>query len=104
MKRFQLNGFPAFSVELKDGTTVAYLDYCPHKGRPITANGFKLDDDTIICPFHGAIFDLKDGSLARPPVSKAPCPPKCALIKVILNPEPVGFESEPKMPKLPGEI
>ncbi len=103
MKKFQLNGFPAFSVELEDGTTAAYLDYCPHKGRPITANGFKVEHGTIVCPFHGATFDLKNGSLVKPPVSKTPCPPTCTLIKVIFNYklEPIGFEGEPKMPKLP---
>ena len=103
MERFQLNGFPAFSVKLTDGTTVAYLDYCPHKGRPITAEGYRLENGTVVCPFHSAAFDLKTGTLVKAPVSKTPCPAQCSLIKVIFNEknEPVGFDGEPKMPRLP---
>ncbi|MEM3197716.1 MAG: Rieske 2Fe-2S domain-containing protein [Conexivisphaerales archaeon] len=103
MERFQLNGFPAFSVKLSDETTVAYLDFCPHKGRPITANGFKVERDNIVCPFHFAKFDLKTGTLVEAPISKTPCMPPCRLVKVIFNGknEPVGFDSEPRMPQMP---
>jgi Ferredoxin subunits of nitrite reductase and ring-hydroxylating dioxygenases len=103
MEKFQFNGYPAFSLKLSDGRIVAYLDYCPHKGRPITAEGFKLEKDAIVCPFHEAAFDLKTGSLLRAPYSKTPCPPQCSLIRLILDDknEPVRFESEPRMPELP---
>ncbi|MDG6935698.1 MAG: Rieske 2Fe-2S domain-containing protein [Nitrososphaerota archaeon] len=103
MEKFQLKGFPAFSVQLSDGTRVAYLDYCPHKGRPITAEGSRVENDTITCPFHNAVFDLRTGTIAKLPVSKTPCPPQCSLIRVVFNEknEPVGFDGEPAMPKLP---
>ena len=75
MRKFQFNGYPVFSLRLSDGRAVAYLDYCPHRGRPITAEVFRLEGDVIICPFHGAAFDLKTGGLMRAPDSKTPCPP-----------------------------
>ncbi len=102
MKRFEFQGYPAFSVEL-NGKVVAFLDYCPHKGRPLTAEGFRLEDGRITCPFHGASFDLETGKLVKEPVSKTPCSPECCLIRLILdeNNQPVRFDSEPRMPKLP---
>ena len=103
MKKFQFQGYPAFSVELSDGRVVAFLDYCPHKGRPITADGFSLEGDIIVCPFHRAAFDLKTGKLVREPVSKTPCPAECSLIRLLLdeNSVPIAFDGEPKMPRLP---
>ncbi|MGC8557623.1 MAG: Rieske (2Fe-2S) protein [Nitrososphaeria archaeon] len=102
MKRLQYMGYPVFVITLSDGTEVAYLDYCPHKGRPITADGFKIEGDTIVCPFHGAAFDLRNGMLIRLPVSKTPCPESCSLTGVKLsNGSPESFMGEPKMPRLP---
>jgi len=102
MKRIQYMGYPVFIVTLNDGNSVAYLDYCPHKGRPITADGFRIEDDSIVCPFHSAAFDLRNGRLIRHPVSKTPCRENCSLIGVRLsNGNPAGFMGEPKMPRLP---
>ncbi|MGC8569412.1 MAG: Rieske (2Fe-2S) protein [Nitrososphaeria archaeon] len=103
MRKFQFNGYPVFSLRLSDGRYVAYLDCCPHKGRPITADGFRLEEDVIICPFHWAAFDLKTGRLVSAPDSKTSCPPDCSLIKLVLDDkgEPLRFEGEPRMPRLP---
>jgi len=82
IERFLSNGGPAFKVKL-DGEYYSYLDYCPHKGRVITSEGFIIVDGKIRCPFHGAEFDLKSGKLTVPPISKTPCSPDCKLIATV---------------------
>lgn len=101
-KEFTFMGYPCFMVNF-NGEVHAYLNYCPHKGRPILHEGYQIQGDKIRCPFHGAVFSLRTGELVQPPVSKTPCPDPCRLIRISLNEdmEPIGADGELRMPRLP---
>lgn len=47
------------------GMFYAIEDNCPHQHLPL-ADGI-VEDGTITCPFHGAMFDLKTGAVLAPP-------------------------------------
>ncbi|QXJ27700.1 putative Rieske protein [Saccharolobus shibatae B12] len=99
IKVIEIDGFPIMIYE-KDGKEYAYLAGCPHKQRPITANGYKIEGDKIICPFHNAVFSLITAELIEPPKSKTPCPPNCKLIKAKIIDGKALFEGEPFIPRL----
>lgn len=48
-----------------DGEVRAYPARCPHHGGPL-AEGL-VHGDRLLCPWHQAVFDLKDGELLEPP-------------------------------------
>ncbi|MDM8519480.1 non-heme iron oxygenase ferredoxin subunit [Anaerolineales bacterium HSG6] len=52
------------------GKLYAILDICTHDNGPLL-NG-KLDGDCVICPRHGARFNLKTGQQTMPAFSPAP--------------------------------
>jgi nitrite reductase/ring-hydroxylating ferredoxin subunit/uncharacterized membrane protein len=52
-----------------DGRIVAAASTCPHRGAPLEEG--KLEDGTIVCPWHGSCFRLEDGALLQGP-SPAP--------------------------------
>ena len=63
-------------VEVKDkrialfnigGRYYAIDDTCPHRGGPLSEGD--LEGETVICPWHGAIFDLRTGDVKRPPAA-----------------------------------
>jgi nitrite reductase (NADH) small subunit len=47
---------------LRDGSLRALDAVCPHKGGPL-ADGL-ADDQVVVCPLHGATFDLCTGAEA----------------------------------------
>ena len=47
------------------GTYYAVDDECPHSGGPLSEGD--LDGTRVECPWHGAVFDLTDGSVKCPP-------------------------------------
>jgi 3-phenylpropionate/trans-cinnamate dioxygenase ferredoxin subunit len=50
-----------------DGVVYCIADICSHDGGPV-ADGL-LDDHAIVCPRHGAMFDIRTGAvLAMPAV------------------------------------
>jgi nitrite reductase/ring-hydroxylating ferredoxin subunit len=51
-----------------NGTIYAIDDACPHKNLPL-AGGLVAGTD-VICPFHGARFDLCTGAVLSPPARK----------------------------------
>jgi nitrite reductase/ring-hydroxylating ferredoxin subunit len=54
-------GYPVFIVTLNDGNSVAYLDYCPHKGRPVTSSHAEARElPALLSPSMGssAIWEL----------------------------------------------
>ena len=51
---------------VKDGETYHAISYyCSHEA--LTLEGGMIHDGCIICPYHGAEFCLKDGSVQAPP-------------------------------------
>jgi nitrite reductase/ring-hydroxylating ferredoxin subunit len=56
------------------GEVRAYLNICPHAGRPLNLpNGkvFAHGGDTLICPAHGAVFDILSGACAGGPAGSS---------------------------------
>ncbi len=49
------------------GRYYAIDDTCPHRGGPLSEGD--VDGETAICPWHGAIFDLRTGAVKRPPAA-----------------------------------
>ena len=49
------------------GNLYAIEDTCPHRGGPLSEG--ECDGTTVICPWHGARFDLRSGAVLSPPAS-----------------------------------
>lgn len=47
------------------GTFYALDNTCTHRGGPLGEG--TLDGDTVTCPWHGAQFDVKSGTVSRAP-------------------------------------
>jgi nitrite reductase/ring-hydroxylating ferredoxin subunit len=43
-------------------------EYCTHVGGPLHEG--EIENGKVICPWHGAMFDLKTGRVLRPPASE----------------------------------
>ena len=50
------------------GNYYAIENTCPHRGGPL-AEG-KMDGEEVICPWHGARFNIKTGAVLAPPASQ----------------------------------
>ncbi len=55
----------AVAVFNLDGEYFAFRDECPHDGG-ILSNG-ALDGEVIVCPRHGARFEVRTGTVLGPP-------------------------------------
>jgi nitrite reductase/ring-hydroxylating ferredoxin subunit len=51
-----------------NGTFYAIDDTCTHRGGPL--NEGEIEGNTVICPWHGAHFDLATGANLSPPAPK----------------------------------
>ena len=49
------------------GRYFALDDRCPHRGAPLSEG--EIEGAAVVCPWHGASFDLATGNLARPPAA-----------------------------------
>lgn len=49
------------------GRYYAIDDVCPHRGGPLSEG--ELEGEAVICPWHGAIFDLASGDVKRFPAA-----------------------------------
>jgi NAD(P)H-dependent nitrite reductase small subunit len=49
------------------GRYYAIDDMCPHRGGPLSEG--ELEGETVVCPWHGAIFDLATGQVERLPAA-----------------------------------
>ena len=52
-----------------DWTYYAIDDTCTHVGGPLSEG--ELQEHTVICPWHGAEFDLKTGEVLGPPAKNS---------------------------------
>jgi nitrite reductase/ring-hydroxylating ferredoxin subunit len=56
----------------RGGQVYALADRCTHRGGPLSDGD--LDGGCVTCPWHGSVFDLRDGSVVRGPAT-LPQPP-----------------------------
>jgi nitrite reductase/ring-hydroxylating ferredoxin subunit/uncharacterized membrane protein len=71
LRRVEANGVPIVLAR-RDGVIYALAETCAHMGGPL-AEG-KLDGDSVICPWHGSRFCLKDGHVLDGPATfSQPC-------------------------------
>ncbi len=56
------NSVALFNVE---GTYYAIDDTCTHRGGPLCEG--EVEETEVTCPWHGATFDLTNGSVLTPP-------------------------------------
>jgi 3-phenylpropionate/trans-cinnamate dioxygenase ferredoxin component len=49
------------------GRYYAIDDMCPHRGAPLSEG--EIEGATVVCPWHGAIFDMATGEVTRPPAA-----------------------------------
>jgi nitrite reductase/ring-hydroxylating ferredoxin subunit len=69
--------FFGFAVR-RGQTVVGYVDRCPHMGLPLaqTLDHYLSDAGThILCSWHGAVFDVADGSCKAGPCNGAALTP-----------------------------
>jgi nitrite reductase/ring-hydroxylating ferredoxin subunit len=50
-----------------NGRYYAIDDVCPHRGAPLSEG--ELEGEAVVCPWHGAIFDLVTGEVKRYPAA-----------------------------------
>jgi nitrite reductase/ring-hydroxylating ferredoxin subunit len=50
------------------GTLYALEDVCPHRGAPLSEG--ECEGTEVICPWHGARFDLTSGNHLSPPAPR----------------------------------
>ncbi|MBW5420225.1 Rieske 2Fe-2S domain-containing protein [Streptomyces sp. BG9H] len=72
-------GQNTFPVRVAD-RTVHVPARCPHRGAPLTEG--TVTGSLLICPWHGATFDLRTGSRLRGPV--------CPDLEVLAGEEPLS--------------
>lgn len=63
-KVVEINNIPIAVFNL-GGMFYAIEDNCPHQHLPL-ADGV-VENNTITCPFHGAMFDIPSGAVLSPP-------------------------------------
>ncbi|MGA8658849.1 MAG: non-heme iron oxygenase ferredoxin subunit [Chthoniobacterales bacterium] len=57
---------PPVAVFNVNGTFFAIRDVCTHEEAPLS-EGEVVEDETIVCPWHGACFSLRTGEALTPP-------------------------------------
>lgn len=65
-KRVEAKGAKIMLLKHDDGIH-AIGAVCPHLGGPL--NKGKIDGETVTCPWHGSVFDLRDGRLCHGPAT-----------------------------------
>ena len=76
-KKQDLETGTSLSVEVKrhkialfnvKGTYYALDDTCTHRGGPLSQG--EVSSSSVICPWHGAQFDLRSGNVLSPPARR----------------------------------
>ena len=83
-KMVELNGkkIAIFNVE---GAFYAINDTCTHRGGPLSQGA--VSGTTVVCPWHGAQYDLKTGGVLTPPA-----PQGVARYNVVVEGDEVRIE------------
>ena len=63
------NEFTSLMVLKRGSDVVAYTNVCPHQGRRLdyAPGQLLLKDESVICPAHGAVFNVADGLCTQGP-------------------------------------
>ena len=64
MKRVEVDGIAVLLCNV-DGTMYAVEDVCTHDGGPLDQG--EIQGSRIMCPRHGAMFDVTTGAVLTPP-------------------------------------
>jgi len=67
---------------------IACLDLCPHRGASLSLG--QVEDNTLVCPYHGLAFDNKGECVKIPAHPNLP-PPKRACVQTYLTQERYGL-------------
>ena len=65
MKPVTVNG-EDLVLTVIDGKVYAFEDNCPHADAPLSG-GEIIDGKEVVCPVHGACFDIKTGDVKEGP-------------------------------------
>jgi nitrite reductase/ring-hydroxylating ferredoxin subunit len=57
---------PPVAVFNVDGTFFAIRNVCTHEEAPLS-EGEVVEEETVVCPWHGACFSLRTGEALTPP-------------------------------------
>ena len=60
-RRFVVNRIEIAIANLGSGTFLAVDDICSHAEASLSEGEVDVDDETIECPRHGSVFDLRTG-------------------------------------------
>jgi 3-phenylpropionate/trans-cinnamate dioxygenase ferredoxin component len=60
-RRFVVKRIEIAVANLGDGTFLAVDDICSHAEASLSEGEVDVDDETIECPRHGSVFDLRTG-------------------------------------------
>jgi 3-phenylpropionate/trans-cinnamate dioxygenase ferredoxin subunit len=60
-RRFVVNRIEIAVANLGDGTFLAVDDICSHAEASLSEGEVDVEDETIECPRHGSVFDLRTG-------------------------------------------
>jgi nitrite reductase/ring-hydroxylating ferredoxin subunit len=60
-------GTTALVVVRRGDVVHALRETCSHAAGPLSAG--ELRGDSIVCPWHGSVFDLRDGSVRHGPAT-----------------------------------
>ena len=64
LKRVDVQGLPVAIVR-RGGRIYAMGEICSHMGGPLSKG--RLEDDQVVCPWHGSTYRLEDGSVVHGP-------------------------------------
>jgi nitrite reductase/ring-hydroxylating ferredoxin subunit len=76
-KQVTVNG-RAIGIFNVGGTFYAIEDQCTHRGAPLSEG--ECDGTEVVCPWHGARFDLTSGAHRSPPASRGVAAYKVQLV------------------------
>jgi nitrite reductase/ring-hydroxylating ferredoxin subunit len=71
-KVVQVNG-RSIALYNAGGTIHAIDSFCAHRGGPLAEGTF--DGDSVVCPWHGFRFNLRDGACSPNPALRVACYP-----------------------------
>ena len=66
LRKFEVKGTPVMLVK-QNGRICGLADTCSHAGGPLSEG--KLESDSVVCPWHGSRFCLRDGEVLNGPAT-----------------------------------